>query len=284
MEFLKKRDWLYLLAGTALMAIGAEGFFEHANLVAGGITGIGIMLGEWSMARHGISIPLWLVNLVGNLPLFLLAWKAKGSRFVWRSALTASLFSLMLFLEGFFPLYSEDPLLAAVFGGAALGVGLGLVLSADSTTGGVELAATLLHMKCRFLSVQKLIFLLDAAVILAGIAFFGVESGLYAILAIFVTDQFIGWVVEGMNFAKAAWVFSEKNEEIAAALLSELGRGVTAFPIKGKFTDTEREMLFCVFSQKEVHAVKSIIMNIDRNAFFLLTDIREVLGEGFADG
>lgn len=283
MKILKKRDWFYLIAGTALMAIGAEGFFEHAHLVAGGITGIGIMLGEWSMAKYGIAIPLWLVNLAGNLPLFLVAWRMKGRDFVWRSALTAGLFSLMLFLEGFFPLYSKDPLLAAVFGGTALGIGLGLVLSADSTTGGVELAATLLHMKFRMISVPKLIFLLDAAVILAGIAFFGVEMGLYAILAVFITDQFIGWVVEGMNFAKAAWIFSEKNEEIAAALLQELGRGVTAFPAKGKFTDAEREVLFCVFSQKEVHVVKSIIMNIDRNAFFLLTDIREVLGGDFAD-
>ncbi len=283
MGILKKRDWFCLLAGTALMAIGAEGFFEHANLVAGGITGIGIMLDEWTTARYGLHIPLWFVNIVGNLPLFFVAWKAKGRKFVGRSALTAVLFSLMLYVEELFPLYSADPLLAAVFGGTALGIGLGLVLSADSTTGGVELAATLLHLKFRSVSVPRFIFILDAAVILAGIAFFGVEMGLYAILAVFITDRFIDWIVEGTNFGKGAWIFSEKNEQIAHALLSELGRGVTAFQARGKFTGEEREVLFCVFSQKEVHAVKSIIMNIDRKAFFLLTDIREVLGEGFAD-
>ncbi len=278
MDFIKKRDWVCLLIGTAFMAIGAEGFFAHADLVAGGITGIGIMLGEWSMARYGVPIPLWLVNLAGNLPLFLIAWRAKGARFVGRSALTAALFSLMLFLEEFFPLYSTDPLLAAAFGGAAMGVGLGLVLSADATTGGVELAATLLHMRLRFLSVPRLIFLMDAAVILVGMAFFGVELGLYAILAVFITDRFIRWVVEGMNFGKGAWIFSEKNEQIAAALLTELGRGVTAFQAKGKYSGAEKEVLFCVFSQKELHLVKSIILRIDREAFFLVTDIREVLG------
>ena len=280
---LKKRDWFFLLAGTALMAIGAEGFFEHADLVAGGITGIGIMLDEWTSVRFGVHIPLWFVNFAGNLPLFLIAWKLKGKDFVSRSMLAAGLFSLMLYVEELFPLYSSDPLLAAVFGGTALGVGLGLVLSVDSTTGGVELAATLLHLKFRSVSVPRFIFILDAVVILAGMVFFGVEMGLYAILAVFITDQFIGWVVEGPSYARAAWIISEKNEEIADALLTELGRGVTAFPATGKYTGQGREALFCVFSQKEVHSVKSIIMNIDKNAFFLVTDIREVLGKGFAD-
>ena len=283
MLHLKKRDWFFLIAGTGLMAVGAEGFFEHADLVAGGITGIGIMLDEWTSVRFGVHIPLWFVNFAGNLPLFLIARKWKGRDFVSRSMLTAALFSLMLYVEELFPLYSKDPLLAAVFGGTALGIGLGLVLSVDSTTGGVELAATLLHQKIRSVSVPRFIFILDAAIILAGMAFFGVEMGLYAILAVFITDQFIGWVLEGPSYARGAWVISEKNEEIADALLTELGRGVTAFPAVGKYTGQGREVLFCVFSQKEVHSVKSIIMNIDKNAFFLVMDIREVLGKGFAD-
>lgn len=278
---LKKRDWFFLLAGTALMAVGAEGFFEHADLVAGGITGIGIMLDEWTSALFGVHIPLWFVNFAGNLPLFLIAWKRKGKDFVSRSMLAAALFSLMLYVEELFPLYSSDPLLAAVFGGTALGVGLGLVLSVDSTTGGVELAATLLHLKFRSVSVPRFIFILDAVIILAGMVFFGVEMGLYAILAVFITDQFLGWVVEGPSYARAAWIISEKSEEISGALMTELGRGVTAFSAAGKYTGQEREVLFCVFSQKEVHSVKSIIMNIDKNAFFLVTDIREVLGKGF---
>ena len=249
--------------------------------MAGGITGIGIMLDEWTSARFGVHIPLWFVNFAGNLPLFLIAWKRKGKDFVSRSMLAAALFSLMLYVEELFPLYSSDPLLAAVFGGTALGIGLGLVLSVDSTTGGVELAATLLHLKFRSVSVPRFIFILDAVIILAGMVFFGVEMGLYAILAVFITDQFLGWVVEGPSYARAAWIISEKSEEISGALMTELGRGVTAFSAAGKYTGQEREVLFCVFSQKEVHSVKSIIMNIDKNAFFLVTDIREVLGKGF---
>ena len=283
MLHLKKKEWFFLLAGTALMAVGAEGFFEHADLVAGGITGIGIMLDEWTSAKFGVHIPLWLVNLAGNLPLFLIAWKRKGKDFVSRSILTAVLFSVMLYVEGYFPLYSRDPLLAAVFGGTALGIGLGLVLSVDSTTGGVELAATLLNQKFRTVSVPRFIFFLDAVIILAGIAFFGVEQGLYAILAVFVTDQFIGWVVEGPSYARAVWVVSEKGDEIEKTLWQELGRGVTAFSGTGKYLEKEKKVLFCVFSKKEVHSVKSIIMNIDKKAFFVVTDIREVWGKGFSD-
>ena len=140
------------------------------------------------------------------------------------------------------------------------------MLSVDSTTGGVELAATLLNMKFRSVSVPRFIFILDAAVILIGMVFFGVEMGLYAILAVFITDQFIGWVVEGPSYARGAWIISEKSEEISAALLSELRRGVTSFSATGKYTGEGREVLFCVFSQKEVHSVKSIIMMSDTAA------------------
>ncbi len=280
---LKKRDWFFLLAGTALMAIGAEGFFEHADLVAGGITGIGIMLDEWTMARFSIPIPLWFVNLAGNLPLFFVAWKMKGRAFVSRSILTAVLFSAMLYVEELFPLYSSDPLLAAVFGGTALGIGLGLVLSVDSTTGGVELAATLLHQKFHSVSVPRFIFILDAVIILAGMVFFGVERGLYAILAVFITDQFISWVTEGPHDIKGAYILSEKNEEIAVALRQAIGRNVNGFLLTERDTGYQREVLFCVFSQKEVQSVKNILMNIDKNAVFLMTDIRKVLGKDLLD-
>ena len=283
MEFQKKREWFCLIVGTALMAIGIEGFLEHAKLVAGGITGIGIMLDAWSVQRFGVEIPLWLVNTVGNIPLFFYAWKEKGLRFMGRGMLTSLLFSLMLYIEGIFPIYSADPLLAAVFGGMAVGVGLGLVLSADSATGGVDLAATLLHMKWDRISVAQYIFIMDGAVILAGMALFGIESGLYAILAVYVTDRFINWVMEGLHAAEAAWIISEQREAIAAAILSELCREVTIFPVSRTYTGEGREVLFCVFSKKESHMVKTIIMNIDRNAFFLMMDVREVLGTGFSD-
>ena len=124
MDKLYKRDWLCLLAGTALMAIATEGFFEHARLVVGGITGIGIMLDDWTKREFALHIPLWLTNLLLNLPLFLYAWRRKGRQFMGKSILTGTLFSVMLFLEELFPITTSDPLLAAVFGGTAMGLSL----------------------------------------------------------------------------------------------------------------------------------------------------------------
>lgn len=283
MDRIYKRDWLCLLLGAALMAVATEGFFDHAHLVVGGITGIGIMLDDWAKRELALHIPLWLTNLAFNLPLFGYAWHKKGRKFMGKTILASLLFSMMLWLEELFPITTADPLLAAVFGGTAMGVGLGLVLAAGATTGGVDLAATLLHTRLRQFSVSRLIFALDAGIILAGMAVFGMESSLYAILAVFVTEKWIVWVTEGADFARAAWIISEKNDEIAQALLAGLGRGVTAFAARGKYSGEERDVLFCVFSQKEVPLAKSIIVNIDRKAFFLVTDIREVLGEGFAE-
>ena len=279
MDELKKREWLCLLIGTALLAVGVEGFFAHADLVAGGVTGIGILLNDFTTGRLGMEIPLWFVNLALNLPLFLIAWKLRGRRFVGRTVLASVVFSVMLYVQEIFPIYSTDPLLAAVFGGAAAGVGLGLVLSAGATTGGVDLAATLLHLKWERITVSHFIFALDASVILAGMAVFGVEKSLYAILAVFVTEKCIVWVVEGAELARGAWIFSEKKEEIRKALLRELRNEAVVF--SGRGMQGEQKGVFCVFSQKEMQTVKRIIINIDRNAVLFVSDVRQVLGEGF---
>lgn len=277
MENTKKREWFCLLIGTALLAVGVEGFFAHAELVAGGVTGIGIVLNDFATRRLGVELPLWFVNLALNLPLFLIAGKARGGCFVGRTVLTSVLFSLMLYMQGIFPIYSSDPLLAAVFGGAAAGTGLGLVLSAGATTGGVDLAATLLHLKWERIKVSHFIFALDASIILAGMAVFGVERSLYAILAIFVTEKCIVWVTEGAEPTRGAWIFSDKKEELRAALLAELGNEAAVF--SSRSMQGEQKGLFCIFSQKEMHIVKRIIINIDRNAFLFVSDVRQVLGE-----
>lgn len=278
METIKKREWFCLLIGTALLAVGIEGFFAHAELVAGGVTGIGIVLNDFAIRHLGVELPLWFVNLALNLPLFLIAWKLRGGRFVGRTVLVTVLLSLMLYVQGIFPIYSSDPLLAAVFGGAAAGVGLGLVLHTNATTGGVDLAATLLHLKWERISVSHFIFALDASIILAGMAVFGVEKTLYAILAIFVTEKCIVWVVEGTELARGAWVFSEKQEEIRQALLLELGKETEVFSAESMRKD--RNGFFCVFAQKDLYTVKRIIINIDRNAVLFVSDVRQVLGEG----
>lgn len=272
-----------LPVGAALLAFGIQNFMEPAQLVAGGISGLGIILDDTVKNLGGPGVPLWLVNVVCNLPLFVVAWKIRGRQFVGKTILTSLLFSLMLFLASFLPVYHGDLLLAAVYGGAIAGAGLGLVLRGGATTGGVDLAATLLHRKWQHRSVSSMVFFMDAAIILLGTVTFGVEHTLYAVLAVYVMEKLIAWVVEGAGAAKAGWIISRKAGEISGVLEENTEVHKMAF-YGGQKKDAEgEELLFCVFSQKEIGTVKSIIMNIDGEARFLVADIREVLGDELRD-
>lgn len=278
----KIEEWFFLLVGVALMALGLQSFLEPARLVAGGITGIGIIMDAITTLRFGVKTPLWLVNIVLNLPLFYFAWKKEGGRFLGKTILTALLLSGGLFLvENFLNIDHGDDLLAAVYGGALVGIGTGLVLRAGATTGGVDLAASLINRYHPRLSIAKGIFLIDAIIIFAGLALFGSIKALYAILSVFVTERCTAWVLEGLTVSKAVFVVSDKAEGIKQAIICELERGVTTIQGKGGYTGDKKEILFCIFSQKEVHKMKELIMDIDGNAFFFMADIRETFGEGF---
>ncbi|MDD4843707.1 MAG: YitT family protein [Anaerotignum sp.] len=272
-------DLVLNICGSLMMAIGIQCFLEPARLVAGGVTGIGIMLSAVTADQFGIPTPLWLVNVVFNLPLFLAAWKMQGGRFVGKTILASLLFSFMLFLVQEINFYSGDLIISSVYGGTLVGIGLGLVLRTGATTGGVDLAAYLMQKKWHRSPISKKIFVMDAVVIFSGMVMFGSVNGLYAILSVFITERCTRWLLEGGATLRGAIVISDKAKEIGEALNLRLERNAAAFCTKTTTDEAEKEMLFCVFSQKEIQGAKSIIMNIDRKSIFLLTDIREVLGE-----
>ncbi|WP_304507159.1 YitT family protein [Anaerotignum sp.] len=272
-------DLVLSICGTLIMAVGIQCFLEPAHLVAGGVTGIGIMLNAVTTERFGIPTPLWFVNVTLNFPLFLAAWKMQGGRFVGKTIMTSLLFSFMLFLVQGINFYTGDLILSSVYGGVLVGIGLGLVLRCGATTGGVDLAAYLMQMVWHRPSISKKIFIMDSVVIFSGMIMFGSINGLYAILSVFITERCTKWVIEGGEAVRGAIVISDKAKEIGGILNLRLNRNVVAFCTKGTLGQPGEEILFCIFSQKEIQAAKSIIMNIDRKAIFLLTDIREVLGE-----
>ncbi len=275
------QEFAWIIVGTTILAAGIHTFYEPNCLVAGGATGLGIVLDSYSKRFFNLPIPLWFVNIACNVPLFLAAWRILGKKFLKRTIGASLYFSLALFYTGFLPAYQGDMILACIFGGVFVGVGVGLVMRGMATTGGADLAATLLHSRHPRIPVSKAIFVLDAAIIALGLVTFGAEHAMYAVVSVYISSKCVGMILEGLSFSKAAFIISEKSDEIAAALLEEVQRGVTAFSGRGMYTKNEKEILLCVFSQKEITAVKSIIMNIDRNAFLLLMDMKEVLGEGF---
>lgn len=277
------RAYLLIAAGTGIMAFAIKSTFDPIGLVTGGFTGIGIMLRRLTLDVWDGGIPIWLTNLVLDVPLFLLAWRLKGKRFIGRTIAASLLLSFWLGVIPDCDLAGGDYLLAAVYGGVLMGAGIGLVLSAQVATGGTDLIATLLHIRLRAYSIAQILQIIDGVIIIAGIYVCGIRASLYAVFAVYITSRVSDLITEGGKFSKVVYIISDQYEQIADAVLHQMNRGTTLLPAVGMYRSEERNMLFCVVSKKEVVVLKEFIKQIDVHAFVIVTDVREVLGEGFLE-
>ena len=276
-------DYIKIILGTTLLAIAINSFFEPLNLVTGGVTGLAIIIKNLTENVIGGGIPLWVTNIVVNIPLFIIAITLKGKNFGGRSLFATIFLSFALFYTQFLPHVSSDIILASVYGGVIAGSGLGLVLSAFSTTGGTDLAATIIHHYIKHISVAQIMLFLDAIIIVCGAFVFGGVQAMYAIISIFITSKVIDGILEGVHFSKATFIISHKSEEISSKILTELDRGVTGIHGEGMYCEVDRKILLCVVSKKEIVKLKELVREIDKSAFIIVADVREVLGEGFIE-
>ena len=212
---------------------------------------------------------------------FLLAALVKGKKFVARTAVATVLLSAWLYVIPLWNLAEGDYVLSAIFGGVICGVGMGMVLLARATTGGTDMMAALIQRKLRHYSVAQVMQVLDGIIVIAGIFVFGIHASLYAIVAIYVTTKVTDALMEGMNYAKSAFIITAHPEQVADELMKELDRGASGIHIKGMYTGEERMMVFCVVGKKQIPQLKQIVGTIDPDAFVVVSDAREVLGEGF---
>lgn len=285
MKWVAKRplyaDYLLIITGTAILALSIQWFYDPVGLVTGGFTGIAIIVKLTSLALVENGIPLWMTNLMLNIPVFLIALKIKGKQFVGRSGFATLLLSVWLYVIPAVDMAQKDPLLAAVFGGVLSGVGIGFVLLAKATTGGTDLLAVLFQRRLRQYSVVQVMQVIDGAIVLAGLYVFGLKTGLYAVIAIYISAKVSDALLEGMKFSKAAFIITDRYQQTAQALMEQLNRGVTGFFAKGMYSGEEKCILYCVVSKKEIVDLKELVVDIDKNAFVIVSDAREVLGEGF---
>lgn len=270
-------NWFTMILGTAIMAIAIKMIYDPAGLVTGGVSGIGIIMKELA------DIPLWLTNTILNIPLFVAAFVVKGWKFISRTVVSTLALSFFLYALPDVNLGMNDVLLSALFGGALTGIGTGLVFMARSTTGGTDLLAAVLQHYMRHFSVAQIMQVLDGMVVIAGAWIFGLEFALYAIMAVLVVTKVTDGILEGMHFSKIAYIISDKADDIAQAIMTDLERGVTGINGKGMYSGNAKNILFCVVSQKEIVLVKDIVSKIDPSSFVIVTDAREVLGEGFIE-
>lgn len=276
-------DYLYIVVGVSILAIAINIVFDPLEMVLGGVTGIAIILKAITMGVVAGGLPLWLSNIVINVPLFILALFIKGKVFGARTLFATVYLSAALYLTQDLPMLTTDLLLGSIFGGVMAGVGLGLVFSAFATTGGTDLAASLIQHAIKHVSVARIMLALDAVIIFCGVFIFGIEATLYAVISVFITAKVIDAILDGLHFSKAAFIISEHNESIAKNIMAELERGVTGLKGTGMYTGLTKNVLFCVVSKREIVQLKEIVKGEDASAFIIVTDVREVLGEGFKD-
>jgi len=264
--------------GVLLVALGLDMFLIPNKIAAGGVSGIATII------HYLIGAPVGVAILTLNIPLFVLGVYRLGLRFGFRSLYGTITLSLAVdLLAPVLPVPTNDILLASLYGGVLSGLGLGLVFRFRGTTGGTDLAAAVLRTYTG-VNIGQLLFLVDGAVVLAaGIAFSSAELAMYTFITIFITAWLIDVVQEGISYAKALLIISERSDEIAKAIMADLDRGVTAWPAQGVYTGVRREILLSVVNRAEVTRLKDIVHGVDPRAFVILADVHEVLGEGFKE-
>ena len=260
----------------ALVGGAAYPLFLTPNRIApGGITGVAMIL------NHLFQWPVGTVSLALNVPLFIISYRAMGKIFAFRSLVATVLFSLFIDILPLKPL-TMDPLLSTLYGGVLLGVGLGLIMRGGATTGGSDMIARMVHRRFQFISVGSFLFAIDCAVVMAAGFLIGTTEALYALINIFLTAKVMDVVIVGFSANKACFVISSKWQEISERIMRDMDRGVTQLTARGAYTGTERPTLLCVISRSEIMAFKRILREEDENAFVIIVEAHEAIGDGFS--
>ncbi len=277
------RDYTLMTVGVLLVALGLDMFLIPNQLAAGGVSGLATII-FYVAEDAGVYLPVGVQMLVMNAFLLLIGLRAQGWRYAAKTVYGIITLSVAIdLLAPVVPhLAADDPLLAALYGGAIVGLGLALVFRGGGNTGGTDIIAQLLSTRVP-LGIGQLMLIVDAGVTLLAAFVFGPELALYGAVAIFVQGAVIDLVLEGLRLEKAAFIISERPGEIAEAVLFDLGRGATALAARGAYSGEEREMIFTVVTRTQVATLKRIVAAVDPHAMLIISDVHEAFGEGFRE-
>ncbi len=271
------KNIILIMFGAAIASFGLVHFNMAHHLAEGGVTGVGLLLYFLFHIDPSIS------TLVMNVPLFFVGWRLLGlTSFIYTLLGTVSLsFFLWVFqrLHFTFSLHN-DLTIIALLAGVSVGGGLGIVFRYGGTTGGVDIIARLLYKK-HGISMGKSLFIGDFLVICLSLIYLNYYQAIYTLVAVFVAAQVINFIQENGYSARGATIISDRSDEIANQIMKELERGVTSLSGQGYYTKQKRDVLYCVFPKNELIHVKTIITSIDPHAFVAISEVYDVLGEGF---
>lgn len=271
------RDYGVIILGAFIMGFAIKNIYDPVGLVTGGVTGIAIIM------KSQFGIALWVTNTVLNIPLFIASIYLKGWKFIKRTLVATVALSFSLYVIPELAFLMDDLFLTSLFGGLISGVGVGLVFACQATTGGTDMLAALIQRAFPHYSIAQIMQVLDAVIVVLGASIFGVTYALYALIAIFAVAKVSDGIIEGLKFSKIAFIISEKRDEIAQDIIERMDRGVTSLDARGMYSGTRKDVLFCVVSKKEIVQLKDLVVGHDSQAFVIVSDAREVLGEGFIE-
>ena len=276
-------EYLMIIIGTGILAFGIACFYDPIGLVTGGFSGLAIVIKHITSGLVEGGIPLWLTNIALNVPVFILSYFLKGGKFIGKTLFGTLMLSAWLAVLPPVDFAENDFMIAALFGGVCAGAGIGFVIRMGATTGGTDMVSALVQLKLRHFSIVEILMAIDGFVVLLGLLIFGIRPTLYAMIGIVVQTKVSDLVIEGFNYSKAAYIITNEHEEVAKRIMTELERGVTGLHAKGMYTQEEKCVLYCIVTQKEIIGLKDIVNEVDPSAFVIVSDVKEVLGEGFQE-
>jgi uncharacterized membrane-anchored protein YitT (DUF2179 family) len=274
------RDYLFILIGAALQALAFFLFLIPAELAAGGISGAAQIINSFT------GWPIGTMTLIANVPLFIIGWRSLGGRrFLIRTIVASIVFSVVLdalgfLLPGFAAGVTDDIWLNALYGAIVGGIGGALVLRSQGTSGGTEILSRLLSRRYGIPLTQAYLYTDGIVVFLSGLAFSWTQA-LYALIVVYVWGVVTDFFLEGQSVVRAATIITDKPDLVTQKIFDELTRGVTAWPGTGMYTGQGKQVLYCVVSRAEVAPLKALIHEADPDAFVVIGQAHEALGEGF---
>ncbi|WP_068777025.1 YitT family protein [Paenibacillus sp. FJAT-26967] len=268
------RRAVFIIIGAGLFSVGLEVFLVPNNIIDGGITGISIML------SHFLGLPLGIFLTLLNLPFLYLGYKQIGKTFALSTLFGILAMSVGTYLLHPVPAFTADPLLAAVFGGVILGVGIGLVIRSGGSLDGTEIVAILINKKSPF-SVGEIVLFVNLFILGSAGFVFGWDHAMYSLIAYYIAMKMIDVTIEGLDQSKSVWIISDKYKEIGDALTQRLGRGVTFLHGEGAYTGDDKKVIFIVITRLEEAKLKTIVEEWDENAFIAVGNIHDVKGGRF---
>lgn len=272
------KDTLYFLIGSFIFSIYINTFTVPNNIIPIGLTGIATIF------NHLFGWPIGIMIILMNIPLFVWGIKKVGYKSIAKTMVATTISSLMIDItKPFLPIYTGDMMLACIFGGLFLGVGLALIFIRGGTTGGTDLISGLLSLYFKGLSVGRLILIVNLIVVICAAFIYSIDSALYAIIIIFVSTKIIDVLLYGtdVGIGKIMFIMSEKSDLIAKRILCEASRGVTKLRAEGAYSGKEGSVLLCAVARQQVYNVYDIIKTTDPKAFIIIGDAGEIVGQGF---